>query len=171
MTFVVVIAVISTYSGLVRGYQWKTEQGIAAMILRDYQHVPDFQLERMLYGNAAFVRRNADFLRTHSLSVFAAGESAVPPEVQAYQAPPVSLLSVMERYPDDRAALQRLWEVYCVGADLRDAFDVSSNEFGRNLIRWAYGATRDGGHYLSVYLRDYSAQYSRLWEQMESEPR
>ena len=72
MTYVAVLAVASTYFGLVRGQQWKIEQAIGAMILREYQSAPDFQLERMLYGNATFVRRNADFLRTHSLSVFAA---------------------------------------------------------------------------------------------------
>lgn len=170
LALIVIATVSSTYTGIVAGIQWRTEQGIAAVILRDYQSAEDFELQRLLFGDADLVRRNADFMHTHALGLFG-DPQAVPADIaRGYGAMPASMTKVAIRYPEARPALDRLWRVYRVGSDLRSAFDPSSENFAHDLIKWASGASADGSHYLSAYLTEFSVQYSTLRQALESKP-
>ena len=168
LALIVIATVSSTYTGIVAGIQWRTEQGIAAVILRDYQSAEDFELQRLLFGDAGLVRRNADFMRTHGLGLFGDTQAGPPDIARVYSVMPAGMAKVAASFPDARPALDRLWRVYRVGADLRSAFDPSSDNFAHDLIKWASGAAADGSHYLSPYLTEYSAQYSALRQALES---
>jgi hypothetical protein len=162
--FLVVMFVISTYFGVVRGYEWRSERGIAAAILLNYQKEPEFKIERALFGDAKTVIHGAAFLEMRGFSTFASGIRALPSEVLIFREPPQSVLNLIKTNPDMDKAIQRLWDVYCVGHDLQTAFNPYSTTFMHDLVRWAYGTTRmgGGGHYLSKYLQPYASEYEKL---------
>jgi hypothetical protein len=110
VAYVLLATTFAGYSGLIAGIDWRADQGIAAMILSKYEDASNFQLEHALYGSSDFVRTNAAFLKSHSLSVFRARENTVVPvDVQEYSKPPKSYKRVMEKFPNDVVALAKLW--------------------------------------------------------------
>lgn len=159
LLFLINIYMISMYVAIVKGEQWRVEKGIASMILSEFKTEPDFKIERMLYGNPQLVKMNASFLLTRNLNVFDERSTVLPKEVIHYRQPSKDFNALITSYPDRKEALIRLWDVYCVGSDLRNAFDIYSDTFSRDLVSWASGAAGSGQHYLSVYLVDYVNDY------------
>ncbi len=163
--------VLAAYFALVHGHAWRTERGIGALVLLNYATEPSFRIERTLYGNAPFVVAQANFLQSTAQSAFSEGLSAVPSSACIFARPPAGYQEIIDNYPTERDALLRLWDAYVVGPDVRNAFPVGSNMFSFNIIRWASGAARDGGHYLSPALKDFAPHYERLYKTLESRMR
>jgi hypothetical protein len=165
--FLALFVVVSTYRGIVSGYDWRARRGVAAAVLLDYQQASAFEIESTLFGDAPFVVRGADFLKTRRFSTFRAGAAAVPEDAMAYVTVPDTWNELIRNNPDQREALQRLWEVYGAGRDLQIAFEPTSKTFARDLVTWAFGATREqGDHYLRRYLLPYAQDYAALRERL-----
>jgi hypothetical protein len=158
---VVVAFFTSTYNAVLKGIDWRRSQGLSAATLLNFREAPNFALERMLFGDAGLVRKNAEFLESYRLGLF--GDSdAIPAAVKSYADMPQSLLIWLDRYPDRKAAILRVWWVYKSGNDLLLAFEPMSNDFADRLMMWAYGASRDGGHYLSIHLKDFATDLEAM---------
>ena len=162
--YIVFSGAISGYCGLVKAIEWRTDQQIAAMLLKRYHQTSDFQIKRVLFGDSSFVRANADFLASHSLNLFSETTPGVPTNISAYATPPTSFVDVIERFPEDKIAINKLWDAYLIAGDLQRAFDVTSDDFAFKLMKWTSGATKDGGHYVGDYLKEYSNEYARISE-------
>lgn len=159
---VVVATFSSTYDAVLKGLEWREQQGSNAVTLLKYrdQATTDFALTA-LFGDVAMVRRNAEFLEANHLGAF--GDSKAVPEVaKIYAELPPSLTAYLAEYPQYKDALMRAWLVYRGGGDLRRAFNPLSPDFGRQFIIWCHGATKSGDHYLSAYLKDYSNDFEAI---------
>lgn len=162
--FLVIFLIVSTYWGIVRGYDWRAQRGVAGAVLLKYEVASTFEIESTLFGDASLVMRVADFLKTRGFTTFGAGAAAVPKEAMAYVTVPDTWTELIQANPDEREALQRLWEVYGAARDLQIAFEPSSKTFARDLVRWAFGATREqGDHYMRRYLLPYAQDYAAVW--------
>jgi len=162
---VVVPFISAAIIGVESGRKWRADRGVGALILLDAESQPRFKIERTLCWNADIVLQQAPLLRASSLSTFAGGMSAIPRQAMVYAAPPPVFRELLERRPADRAALQRLWDVYVVGSDLRRAFTVGSPSMATDLIRWAAEAAR-GQHYLSPQLAEFAVEYEGLRDEL-----
>ena len=158
---IVIASFSSTYDAVVKGVEWRRIQGVAAATLLKFREVPDFVLASNLFADAGLVRKNAAFLESNRLGVFGDGH-AVPEAVLPYVSMSPSMRVWLTRYPDHKAAIEQAWWVYEVGDDLRRAFDPMASDFADKLMTWCYGASRDGGHYLSVYLKPYAADFEAM---------
>lgn len=170
--FAVVVAfstVGAAYFALVHGHAWRTERGIGALVLLNVPNESAFRIERTLYVNATLVAAQVDFLNSTAQATFAEPAGAVPSSARVYSKPPPAYQRVIDNNPADREALLRLWQSYVVATDVRNAFPVSSAAFPAKLVRWASGAARDGGHYLSPQLEEFASQYERLRKSLEAE--
>jgi hypothetical protein len=153
--------VSSTAISLKTARGWRLDRGIGAMVLLNFDREPDLKIARSIHFDHELVRQQAARLRAHSLSTFADGASAIPPQAALYAKPPQSLIELWQRRPEDGAALQRLWEVYVVGGDLRQAFPMYGPRFPADLIGWAARSAR-GRHYLAPYLAQFAERYESM---------
>jgi len=166
-TMVVVATFASTYDAVLKGIDWRRNQGLSAVTLLKFREAPDFALASLLFGDAGLVRRNAEFLESNRLGVFG-DPHAVPDAVKPYVNMPSTLIAWQERYPAHKAAIVRAWWVYKIGDDLRRAFDPMAGDFAERLMAWSYGASRDGGHYLSTHLKDFAADFEAMHKAEEA---
>jgi hypothetical protein len=159
---VVVATFSSTYDAVLKGLEWREQQGSNAATLLKYrdQETPDFALA-LLFGDVAMVRRNAEFLEANRLGVF--GDSkAVSDIAKTYAEAPPSWTAYLAKYPQYKGGLMRAWWVYRSGGDLRRAFNPLSPEFGRQFLAWCHSAASSGDHYLSAYLKDYASDFEAI---------
>jgi hypothetical protein len=161
-TVAVLAFVSSAHHALVHGHAWRTERGLGAIVLLDYDLRPATTLERLVYGNAEMVERQAGFLRATAQSTFRDGPAAVPAAVRVYLQPPASFVQLGREHPERQPALAALWQAYLGGPDVRSAIPPVAPDFPAKLVKWASGAARDGGHYLSPILKPYADDYARL---------
>ena len=150
--FLTLAVCIATQSGIVGANKWRLEQNLALAAMRSFEKSSDVQLERLLFGNAELVRKEAAFLKARAFSGFAPGTD-ITADAIAYVQMPASMRDLIERFPEQRRALSILWDVYVVGPDLRSAFDVLAPDFAVRLTLWAAAAARQGDHYLSRFLQ------------------
>lgn len=169
VALVVAPFVSAAISGLETGRQWREDRGIGAQILLDAENQARFKIERTLCWDAEIVLKQVPYLRSQALSTFAGGINAIPRAAARYAAPPATFLALFDRWPEERAALQRLWDVYVVGPDLRRAFPVDSASMPADLVGWAAGAAR-GEHYLAPRLAEFASQYERIRERLSHGP-
>lgn len=119
-----------------------------------------FKIERAPCWNADIVWQPLPKLRARSLSAFAGGP-AVPQEAAIYAAPSAAFTRLIESRPPDRKAIERRWDVYVVGSDLRLAYPSCSPTIAPDLIRWSAEPTR-GERHLATHLLDFAADYERI---------
>jgi hypothetical protein len=152
----------SAYYATVSGISWRSDHGLSAAQLINHREESDLVLVRNLFGDAAMVRRNADFLEANKFSAF--GDSAAVPEsVKSYVNMPKSMEAAMARHPGQEKAIRMAWEVYQVGGDLRSAFNPLSPQFPHDLLQWCFVSAQPGAaHYVSPYLAPYAADFSAI---------
>lgn len=163
-------ACASYYDATLQGIAWRSDQGMNAALLLKYREEPDFVLARTLFGDPAMVRRNAEFLEAQKLGAFKDAD-AVPEAVKSYTNLPKSMQSMIVRHPEQQKAIERAWQVYEIGSDLRRAFNPISEQFAHNLLDWCANTSQtSSSHYLSQYLTPFAADYVTIKASESSNP-
>ena len=149
----------SSYSSVVRGMEWRVNEGMSAAVLVHYREQPDIAVAHLLFIDTALVRRNAEFLAVHQFGPFG-DANAIPAAVSNYLKMPSSLEGIIARHPAQEAAVRRAWQVYQMGSDLRSAFNPLSDKFAEGFLGWCAGTTATHGHhYLGELLDPFTADY------------
>jgi hypothetical protein len=162
-SIIVIATFASTYDAVLHGIDWRESQGIAAEALLGYKGQSDLLLTNLVYGDAVLVKRLAEFMETNQLGVFG-DPKAIPHSVELFMHAPESIENLIAIHQDQQNAIQRAWQVYLIGNDLRRAFNPLSKNFAFTLIQWCYSASKNNDHYLSEYLHQYAADYAYLYK-------
>jgi hypothetical protein len=172
VVFSVALVTNNTYWGIVNGRKTRMQRWLSVSVLLDYTHQPAIRIERMLTDDKNMPKffEQASFLERNHLSVFHLGQGRLPVDVQKRIFPPISYLSIMNENPTYKGALRRLWEVYFISPDLKEAYDPASPTFVPDLINWARGDAISKGYYLHPYLDQYATEYISLAAEIVRNP-
>jgi hypothetical protein len=163
MGAILLATITSSYDAVLRGIEWRFDQGLAVSTLLHYREKPDFLLSRLLFGDAAMVRTNAAYMETNSLGAFA-DRDAVPRAVVAYTQIPKSMERMLQENPQHQEAIRAMWTSYQSAGDLRRAFNPASDTFAATLLDWTIGAVAETKepHYVVPHLIRYSADFKAI---------
>ena len=135
---------VSYYVGLKEGKDFYRSRVKGAQLLVNHDLAPDLLITNYATGNAALFRKEAPFLESHDLSVFATSNVIV----YRKKGLPVKLLPApyqIEFLLKKDPALARAWTtlsmIYDVRGDLQKAFPLDSPKSVNDLISWTLNTT------------------------------
>jgi hypothetical protein len=164
VVFLVLLTANNIYYGIQNGRAYRFQRYLGVVTLLDYSHESSTKIKFLLTNSddfPAFVER-VSFLKQNRWSMFHQGQGDLPVDVRKRIHPPTSYVAFEDENADYKEALEQLWDVYLMGADLQQAFDPAASSFTHDLVLWAGGEARAKNHYLHPFLDKYGTQYIAL---------